>query len=156
MYFGNWDSGPSWPSSHSQESSSPLPLTKECDRIYSDRIKIERDGQVEGGNKCKCEVVLESASGAHQTPTFDLVVGAVGHTSVARSLMQQHVCFLLVYWIPGARSGEHTGNPLWTRCPAVTNHSASLLLAAPERRTEACCGHLMHLYSSCSRILHIR
>eukprot|EP00892_Ulva_mutabilis_P008246 jgi/Ulvmu1/5794/UM025_0048.1 len=64
-------------------------LSNECARVYGDRIRVQRGMHLVGGNICDGQITLESSSGEQQTLEFDLVIGADGLRSVARSLMQQ-------------------------------------------------------------------
>lgn len=75
-------------------------LTREAERLYGGLIRVQRGSQVVGGNICEGEVIVESPAGSQQALTFDLVVGADGLWSVARSLMQQHVCLPLHHLEP--------------------------------------------------------
>lgn len=66
-------------------------LVRECERVYGELVHVERSCRVVGGRICDGEITVETADSSQITRTFDLVVGADGLWSVARSLMQQQV-----------------------------------------------------------------
>eukprot|EP00892_Ulva_mutabilis_P008247 jgi/Ulvmu1/5795/UM025_0049.1 len=64
-------------------------FAEECARVYGGLITVERGMRLVAGNICDGQVTLESSKGEQQTLEFDLIVGADGTRSTARSLMQQ-------------------------------------------------------------------
>lgn len=71
-------------------------FTAECARVYGDQVTVTHGVGAVGGRVCEGEVVLEDAAGERVTRQFDVVIGADGHTSAVRDLMQEQVwpcCF---------------------------------------------------------------